>query len=150
MVVVEAAARGTPSIVVEEEDNAAVELVTDGVNGIIAASARPDDLAAAIVAVHRAGHDLRRSTAAWFTAQRARALPGHVAGARRRRLQRALVGGVRQLRRPPPREAGGALAAAGGEALGERMIVEQPPHRAGDRSRVLGIEEQRRVARDLG
>jgi glycosyltransferase involved in cell wall biosynthesis len=66
MVVVEASARGTPSIVVREEDNAAVELVDDGVNGVIAASASPDDLADAIVRIHQAGDELRRSTCEWF------------------------------------------------------------------------------------
>jgi glycosyltransferase involved in cell wall biosynthesis len=66
MVVVEASARGTPSVVVREEDNAAVELVDDGVNGVIAASASPDDLADAIVRIHQAGDELRRSTCEWF------------------------------------------------------------------------------------
>jgi glycosyltransferase involved in cell wall biosynthesis len=66
MVVVEAAARGTPSVVVREPDNAAVELVDDGVNGVIAASAAPADLAAAIVRVHEAGEPLRASTREWF------------------------------------------------------------------------------------
>jgi glycosyltransferase involved in cell wall biosynthesis len=68
MVVVEASARGTPSIVVREPDNAAVELVEDGVNGVIAASASPDDLADAIVRVHEAGEAMRASTRAWFAA----------------------------------------------------------------------------------
>ena len=36
LVVVEAAARGTPSVVVADEDNAAVELVDDGDNGVVA------------------------------------------------------------------------------------------------------------------
>jgi len=45
MVVVEAAARGTPSIVVAGEDNAATELITEGVNGTIAARADPQALA---------------------------------------------------------------------------------------------------------
>jgi glycosyltransferase involved in cell wall biosynthesis len=66
MIVVEASARGTPSVVVREEDNAAVELVDDGVNGVIAASASPADLAEAIVRVHEAGDALRRSTCEWF------------------------------------------------------------------------------------
>jgi glycosyltransferase involved in cell wall biosynthesis len=65
-VVVEAAARATPSIVVAGPDNAAVELVEDGVNGAVSPSASADDLAAAIVRVHRAGLALRESTAAWF------------------------------------------------------------------------------------
>ena len=65
-VVVEAAARGVPTVVVEGPDNAATELVEEGVNGAIARSAEADDLAAAIVRVHRAGHELRRSTLDWF------------------------------------------------------------------------------------
>jgi glycosyltransferase involved in cell wall biosynthesis len=66
LVVVEASARGTPSVVVAEPDNAAVELVEDGVNGVVARSAAPEDLAEAIVRVHAAGHELRESTASWF------------------------------------------------------------------------------------
>jgi glycosyltransferase involved in cell wall biosynthesis len=66
LVVIEAAARGTPSVVAAEEDNAAAELIEDGVNGVVAASSRPDDLAAAILRVHAAGHELRLSTADWF------------------------------------------------------------------------------------
>jgi glycosyltransferase involved in cell wall biosynthesis len=66
LIVIEAAARGTPSVVVADPDNAAVELVTDGENGFIAASASPDDLAAAILRVHDAGRPLRESTAAFF------------------------------------------------------------------------------------
>ncbi|MGD1050008.1 MAG: glycosyltransferase, partial [Solirubrobacteraceae bacterium] len=66
MIVVEAAACGTPSILVREPDNAAVELIEDGVNGVLARSAAPADLAAAIVRVHDAGAPLRASTRAWF------------------------------------------------------------------------------------
>jgi glycosyltransferase involved in cell wall biosynthesis len=66
LVVVEASAAGTPAVVVRGEDNAAVELVEDGVNGFVAASAAPEDLADAIVRVHRAGAALRESTAAWY------------------------------------------------------------------------------------
>jgi glycosyltransferase involved in cell wall biosynthesis len=66
LVVIEAAARGTPSVVVRAEDNAAVELVEDGENGLIADSASPEDLAAAILRVHEGGDALRASTAAWF------------------------------------------------------------------------------------
>lgn len=64
MVVIEAAASGTPSVVVAEEDNAAVELIEDGVNGFVAKSL--DDLPRAIVAVHEAGTALRESTLDWF------------------------------------------------------------------------------------
>jgi glycosyltransferase involved in cell wall biosynthesis len=66
MIVVEAAAVGVPSVVVRGEDNAAVELVEEGVNGFVAASADPEALAAAILRVHAAGPALRESTAAWF------------------------------------------------------------------------------------
>jgi glycosyltransferase involved in cell wall biosynthesis len=66
MVVVEAAARGTPSVVVAGEDNAAVELVDEGRNGTVAASAAPQELAAAIERVHRAGPQMRAATCAWF------------------------------------------------------------------------------------
>lgn len=68
LIVVEAAAAGTPSVVVHGEDNAATELIEEGVNGFIAASASADDLAAAIVRVHEAGHELREHTARWFGA----------------------------------------------------------------------------------
>jgi glycosyltransferase involved in cell wall biosynthesis len=68
MIVVEAAACGTPSIVVPGPDNAAVELVEDGVNGVIAESAAPEALADAIVRVHRGGEALRLSTHSWFVA----------------------------------------------------------------------------------
>ena len=72
LVVVEAAARGTPSVVVAGPDNAAVELIEEGVNGFVAASADPDDA--------RRRDRARRTTAgrrcasaprAWFAAQRA-------------------------------------------------------------------------------
>jgi glycosyltransferase involved in cell wall biosynthesis len=66
LVVVEASARGTPSVVVAGEDNAATELIAEGVNGTIAPSADAPALAEAIVRVHAAGLALRRSTAAWF------------------------------------------------------------------------------------
>ncbi|UGS38761.1 glycosyltransferase family 4 protein [Capillimicrobium parvum] len=66
MVVVEAASWGTPSIVVDDPDNAATELVADGENGIVAASTSAEDLASAILQIHDEGMALRRSTAAWF------------------------------------------------------------------------------------
>jgi len=72
LIVVEAAARGTPSIVVAGEDNAAVELIEEGRNGTIAASAAPEELAAAIERVHRGGADLRAATCAWFADNAAR------------------------------------------------------------------------------
>jgi glycosyltransferase involved in cell wall biosynthesis len=66
MVVVEAAARGTPSVVVAGEDNAATELIEEGVNGTIAPSSDPQALAEAIVRVHRAGGAMRERTATWY------------------------------------------------------------------------------------
>jgi len=66
LVVLEASAVGTPSLLVAGPDNAATELVEDGVNGLVVDSADPEALAEAIVQVHAAGDALRASTAAWF------------------------------------------------------------------------------------
>jgi glycosyltransferase involved in cell wall biosynthesis len=66
LVVVEAAARATPSVVVAGEDNAATELIEEGVNGTVAQRNDPEAVAEAIVRVHEAGLDLRESTARWF------------------------------------------------------------------------------------
>jgi glycosyltransferase involved in cell wall biosynthesis len=68
LVVLEAAARGTPSIVVAAPDNAAVELIIEAENGFIAPSASAEDLATAIEAVHAGGQHLRESTRRWFAA----------------------------------------------------------------------------------
>jgi glycosyltransferase involved in cell wall biosynthesis len=67
LVVIEAAAYGTPSVVVQGDDNAAVELVSEGVNGFVARSASPEDLAQAIVRVASEGTGLRERTARWFS-----------------------------------------------------------------------------------
>jgi glycosyltransferase involved in cell wall biosynthesis len=66
LVVVEAASMGTPTILVRDADNAATELIEEGVNGFVAGSAAPRDLADAITRIHAAGGELRASTAAWF------------------------------------------------------------------------------------
>jgi glycosyltransferase involved in cell wall biosynthesis len=66
LVVVECAAAGVPTVLVAGADNAATELVEDGVNGVIAAGDSADDLADAIVRVHAGGAALRESTAGWF------------------------------------------------------------------------------------
>ena len=66
LVVVEALAWGTPAVVVADPDNAAVEFIEEGVNGFVAASPSPSDLAEAILQVHRGGPALRRSTADGF------------------------------------------------------------------------------------
>jgi glycosyltransferase involved in cell wall biosynthesis len=72
LVVVEAAARGTPSVVVRGPDNAATELVANGENGYVAESADADVLADAIVRVHTEGQSLRERTLAWFHANATR------------------------------------------------------------------------------
>jgi glycosyltransferase involved in cell wall biosynthesis len=72
IVVVEASAVGTPTIVVAGPDNAAAELVEDGANGVVARSADPGELADAIVRVHDAGESLREATAQWFRRNRTR------------------------------------------------------------------------------
>jgi glycosyltransferase involved in cell wall biosynthesis len=66
MIVIEAAAAGTPSIVVDDRDNAATELIEPGVNGFVAPSASADDLAEAILAALEGGMELRRTTGDWF------------------------------------------------------------------------------------
>ncbi len=67
MVVVEAAARATPSVVVAGEDNAATELIEEGVNGTIASRSDPQAVAEAIERIHDGGLALRESTAAWYS-----------------------------------------------------------------------------------
>jgi glycosyltransferase involved in cell wall biosynthesis len=66
LVVVEASARATPSVVVADEDNAAVELISEGQNGMVVQSDDPEAIAEAIVRVHEAGLAMRESTARWF------------------------------------------------------------------------------------
>ncbi len=66
LVVVEAAALGTPSVVVAGEDNAATELIEEGVNGTVAARPDPESIAEAIVRVHEQGPAMRARTAQWY------------------------------------------------------------------------------------
>jgi glycosyltransferase involved in cell wall biosynthesis len=68
LVVVEACAAATPVVVVAGEDNAAVELIDEGINGVVAASIAPEVLGQAIVDVVKAGPALRARTHAWFEA----------------------------------------------------------------------------------
>lgn len=97
MVVVEASAHAVPSVVVAGEDNAAVELVQEGVNGFVAANDDPETIAAAIVKVHEAGMALRESTARWF-AENAQRLSLESS------LERVLAGygGSGEVVQPPP------------------------------------------------
>lgn len=77
VIVVEAAAAGTPSVVVLGEDNAATELVEEGLNGVVAPSVAAEDLAGAIVRVHAGGAEMRASTADWYRRNAQRLSLGH-------------------------------------------------------------------------
>src|SRR4029077_2950218 len=63
LVVVEASAKATPAVVVPGEDNAAVEPVEDGVNGVVAQGEDAEAVADAIVRVSELGMGLGQSTA---------------------------------------------------------------------------------------
>ena len=138
LVVIEAAARGTPSIVVAGPDNAAVELISEGENGFVAPSAAPQDLAAAIVRVCHAGSGAATSTADWFAANAQRLSLGHslevvleAYGARADcRVKCPLVTGQGAGGGRRPAELRCALAPRRGEPLGLA-----PGLRAGARSR---------------
>lgn len=69
LVIIEAAARGTPSVVTASPDSASVELIEQGENGFVVPSASADDLAAAFERTWQAGNELRTSTAQWFSDQ---------------------------------------------------------------------------------
>lgn len=66
LVVVEAASRGTPAIIVQGPENAAVELVEPGINGFVAESREPAALAKTIVSALHTGETLRDSTLRWY------------------------------------------------------------------------------------
>ncbi|MFG6476110.1 glycosyltransferase family 4 protein [Microbacterium sp. P06] len=66
LVVVEANAHGTPVVLIADEGNASTELVDAGVNGIVAPSPDPGDLADAIRAVAEAGDAMRESARSWY------------------------------------------------------------------------------------
>jgi glycosyltransferase involved in cell wall biosynthesis len=70
LVIAEAAAHATPSVVVAGEDNAAADLVIDGVNGYAASDAGAVRLGEAIVRAVQGGDELRASTLAWFARER--------------------------------------------------------------------------------
>jgi glycosyltransferase involved in cell wall biosynthesis len=74
LIVAEASARGTPSVVVAGPENAALELVSDGVNGAVSPTSRPSDLAEAIARLADSGAGLRASTKLWFDANAANLL----------------------------------------------------------------------------
>ncbi|MCT9818759.1 glycosyltransferase family 4 protein [Microbacterium sp. W1N] len=66
LVVVEAAAAGTPIVLVDDDSNAATELVTVGVNGAIAPDIGPASLGTSIAEVITAGTPLRARTREWY------------------------------------------------------------------------------------
>ncbi|WNM27646.1 glycosyltransferase family 4 protein [Demequina capsici] len=66
LVVVEAAAHGTPVVVVDHPGNASVELIDPGVNGFVAESGAPTAFGDAIAAAVRGGRELRVATRGWF------------------------------------------------------------------------------------
>lgn len=66
LAVIEAASHGVPVIVCRAPDNAATELVSQGVNGMVVDSPSPAALGPAIVQAVRRGPELRSSTAKWF------------------------------------------------------------------------------------
>jgi glycosyltransferase involved in cell wall biosynthesis len=69
-VAAEAAAASAPVVVVRAPDSALSELIEEGVNGAVAETAEPDDLAAAITRVIEGGSALRTETAQWWQANR--------------------------------------------------------------------------------
>jgi glycosyltransferase involved in cell wall biosynthesis len=64
LVVLEAAAHGLPVVLVRAPDNAAVELVEEGRNGVVVETADPRDLAAAVLSL--AGPGQPELARAWF------------------------------------------------------------------------------------
>lgn len=66
LVVVEAAAHGTPVVLVADEGNAATELIDQGRNGFVAATPTASDVAAAIIAAVLGGPELRETTRSWY------------------------------------------------------------------------------------
>jgi len=67
LVVVEAISKGTPVVLVAGDDNAATELIEEGVNGFVATDSSAAELATAVVNVWAGGASLRDSTHAWYT-----------------------------------------------------------------------------------
>lgn len=88
LIVVEAAAAATPSVVVRGPDNAMVERIAPGINGFLVDAPELDALARAVVSVCEAGQPLRDSTAAWFAEQAVQLNRAAVAAAVSRRYQR--------------------------------------------------------------
>lgn len=97
-VVIEAAAVGVPTILAPGVDNAAVELIEPGVNGVVSDAATAESLATAISSVIERGDDLRLTTRRWHEKNRtllsieatARILEGVYTDGRRAKARSAL------------------------------------------------------------
>ena len=70
LVVVEAAAIGTPTVLVAGPENAATELIEPGVNGFVADSPAPEEIARLLVDAVKSGERLRASTDEWYSTHR--------------------------------------------------------------------------------
>jgi glycosyltransferase involved in cell wall biosynthesis len=70
LVIVEAAAVGTPSVVVRGDENAATELIEPGANGFVAESDAPEEIARLLVEAVRSRERLRDSTRDWYERNR--------------------------------------------------------------------------------
>jgi glycosyltransferase involved in cell wall biosynthesis len=66
LIVIEAAAYGTPCITIDAPDNAAKELIEEGVNGYVVDDWTSANLAKAVTEAVDAGQDLRTSTLTWY------------------------------------------------------------------------------------
>jgi glycosyltransferase involved in cell wall biosynthesis len=77
LVVVEASALGAPAVVIDGEDNAAVELIESGRNGFVAPTPDADALAQEIVRCWRGGDALRAATREWYGRNALRLSLGH-------------------------------------------------------------------------
>jgi glycosyltransferase involved in cell wall biosynthesis len=77
LVVVEASALGAPVVVIDGEDNAAVELVESGHNGFVAQTPDADALAEEIVRCWCGGEALRAATREWYGRNALRLSLGH-------------------------------------------------------------------------
>jgi len=71
LVVLEAGGHALPSVLVAEEDNAAVELIDEGVNGRVCTSADPAEQARAVLAL-AADPAIHERTRAWYESHRER------------------------------------------------------------------------------
>ena len=70
VVIIEAAALGTPTVVVAGPENAATELIERGVNGFVAESSDPGEIARLLADAMKSGRPLRDSTREWYRRNR--------------------------------------------------------------------------------